>query len=365
MKCGKMLLNVKIGGNEMDVIQKKLFMDINLQDSFFNSLREDYQGFDNWYNRKAKEKQFAYILEDGGIQGFLYIKEENEEDSSIRPKLNCKRRLKVGTFKINAHGTKLGERFIKIIIDEMFKNNFEEVYVTIFQKHKGLINLLQRYGFLYYGEKGKAPKIENVYMKYSNIHKNDILLDYPKIDSINKRKFMLSILPKFHTRMFPDSKLKTEKDHAIKDIPVTNSIEKIYLSGVNLSEYRRGDIVVIYRTCEPGQIAEYTSVATSICVVEEVKNINDFGCYNEFYDYCSKHSVFTDKELQTFWKTKKYPYLIKMLYNIALDRRPIRKKLIEEVGLSRGERWVAVSLTDSQLKKILELGEINESFIID
>ena len=41
-----------------------------------------------------------------------------------------------------------------------------------------------------------------------------------------------------------------------------------------------------------------------------------------------------------FWKFKKYKYLIKMLYNIALNKRPIRKELIEEVGLDRNERII-------------------------
>lgn len=54
-----------------------------------------------------------------------------------------------------------------------------------------------------------------------------------------------------------------------------------------------------------------------------------------------------------------------MLYNIALSKRPIIKKLIEEVGLEGNNPWVALSLTDEQFLKILELGDINDSLIID
>lgn len=32
-----------------------------------------------------------------------------------------------------------------------------------------------------------------------------------------------------------------------------------------------GDIVIIYRTAENGKSAEYSAVATSVCVIEEVK----------------------------------------------------------------------------------------------
>ena len=36
-------------------VKKEYLGNINLQDSFFDVFREDYQGFDNWFNRKADE----------------------------------------------------------------------------------------------------------------------------------------------------------------------------------------------------------------------------------------------------------------------------------------------------------------------
>jgi len=349
----------------MDVIEIKEISNISLEDDFFSSLKIDYPGFDKWFHKKAKEGEKAYILEDEGIQGFLYLKEENNEDTSVTPILSGEKRLKVGTFKINSHGTKLGERFIKIIIDEMYKKRYEETYVTIFKKHESLIGLLERYGFKYYGIKTSEAGIENVYIKSSKKVSGDILLDYPKVDIRDNNKFMLSILPEYHTRMFPNSQLKTEKNHVVEDTSFTNSIEKIYLSGVNLSIYGKGDIVVIYRTSDKGKIAEFSSVATSICVVEEIRHISEFKDYDEFYRYCSKHSVFNEEEIHGFWRSKRFKYLVKMLYNVALNKRVIRKELIEEVGLSRSVRWVAVKLTNENLLKILELGDVDESFIIN
>ncbi|AND85555.1 hypothetical protein GTH52_01110 [Clostridium tyrobutyricum] len=349
----------------MDVIERKKFSEINLEDDFFNSLKDDYPGFDIWFNKKSKKDESAFILDDNGIQGFLYLKEENDDDTSIIPNLRKQRRLKVGTFKINAHGTKLGERFIKIIIDEMFKKSYKEAYVTIFKKHDSLISLLLKYGFEHYGIKNSKAGIEDVYFKYSQKVYEDIFLDYPKINIKNNKKFMLSIFPKYHTRMFPNSQLKTEKDHVVEDTAFTNSIQKIYLSGANLSAYEKGDIIVIYRTADKGKKAEYSSVATSICVINQIKHISEFKDYNEFYKYCAKHSVFDESELKCFWKTKKYKYLVKMLYSIALNKRIIRRKLIEEVGIDREQRWVAVQLSDKKFQKILELGEVDESFIID
>ena len=54
-----------------------------------------------------------------------------------------------------------------------------------------------------------------------------------------------------------------------------------------------------------------------------------------------------------------------MLYNAPLQKRIIRKDLIEQVGLDREDYFGYLGLTDEQFCHILEMGEINESFIIN
>ena len=63
-----------------NAIKKKRLKEINLNDTFFDTLKTDYSGFENWYLKKANNEEEAYVLEDDGIQGFLYLKEEHEED---------------------------------------------------------------------------------------------------------------------------------------------------------------------------------------------------------------------------------------------------------------------------------------------
>jgi hypothetical protein len=125
------------------------------------------------------------------------------------------------------------------------------------------------------------------------------------------------------------------------------------------------DNIIIYRTAEDKKLAEYNSVATSICTVVETKRIESFSDFDEFIEYCGKGVVFGEKELKSFWITKKYPHIIKMLYNFSLNKRIIRQRLIEEVGLERSAYFGFMQLTDSQFNKIMELGETDESFIID
>ena len=89
------------------------FSDINLQDKFFNSLKEDYLEFVDWFAKKSEDLAYLSHNEARQIDGFLYLKREDNVLTDINPELPMKPRLKVGTFKIDAHGTKLGDRFVK------------------------------------------------------------------------------------------------------------------------------------------------------------------------------------------------------------------------------------------------------------
>ena len=44
-----------------DYLSKKLFSDVDLSDEFFDSLRANYRGFDQWFAKKAREGEKAYV----------------------------------------------------------------------------------------------------------------------------------------------------------------------------------------------------------------------------------------------------------------------------------------------------------------
>src|SRR5436190_953555 len=50
---------------------------ISVTDTFFDSFRRDYSGFDNWFNRKADETAYLCSSDNGKIQAFLYLKVED------------------------------------------------------------------------------------------------------------------------------------------------------------------------------------------------------------------------------------------------------------------------------------------------
>lgn len=84
-----------------DAIEKVFFSELNIRDTFFDSLRNDYFDFDDWFYKKASNNEEAYVLRDKGkLLGFLYLKKETEKDESIQPLFHKGKRLKIGTLKL-------------------------------------------------------------------------------------------------------------------------------------------------------------------------------------------------------------------------------------------------------------------------
>ena len=348
-----------------ETISLKRFAEIDLNDTFFDSLKEDYPGFETWFQKKSKDNSKAYVqYTNNNLQAFLYLKNESGEELSdvtpVRPACN---RMKVGTFKIDAHNTKLGERFVKKIMDAALYMKADEIYVTIFPKHEGLIRILQRYGFNEEGKKGE----ELVLVKNMKALTGDIIKDYPLLTTTGKRKFLLSIYPKFHTKMFPDSILRNEegaKYELIRDVAHTNSVHKVYVTSMNdVDKLQKGDLIAIYRTNDGAGPARFRSVITSICQIEEVLTNRSFANLDAFLTYANYYSIFDPNELKQ-WYYKNTCTVLKMTYNIALAKRVTNGYLVDELGLAPSY-WGFFQLTDAQFDAILKKGEVDESVIIN
>ncbi|MGA8028112.1 MAG: PIN domain-containing protein [Bryobacteraceae bacterium] len=138
-------------------VKKTVFGGVDVKAEFFDSFRRDYgaTAFDRWFARKADET--VYVCYEGPrLVAFLYLKVEGPEENyaDIEPRFRPTRRLKIGTFKVEMNGFKLGERFLKIIFDNTLRQSVDEVYVTIFQNtvdQQRLIKLLQDFGFMSMG----------------------------------------------------------------------------------------------------------------------------------------------------------------------------------------------------------------------
>lgn len=356
-------------------VTKKLFGEINLADSFFDSFKEDYAGFDRWFLRKSDETAYVTINR-GNILSFLFLKVEDEREnySDLTPVFTPKKRLKIGTFKVISNGVRLGERFMKIIFDNAIQYKVEEIYVTIFDKReeqKRLINLLEDWGFRLHGTKKTINGSELVYVrdftpKYIS---DNPKLSFPYI-SKNSNVFMIPIYPDYHTELLPDSILTTESPYDfVENQPHRNAISKVYISRSFERNINKGDIIVFYRTAAKDRSAYYSSVITTIAIAEgKITNITD---ENDFILKCRKRSIFTDQELKKYWNwNPRYrPFIINFLYthSFPTGKRINRQRLLElgVISGTKDELRGLKEITKEQFELILQETGTNESIIID
>lgn len=355
--------------SDMD-LEIKRFSELDIQDPFFDSLRASYPEFNAWFNRKAEAGENAYVFFDemGWIIDFLYLKIEEEEVSDVVPALPAKRRLKVGTFKLVSRGTRRGERFMKKIMDRAVAENVDEIYVTIFptEELQYLIHSFERFGFEHIANKPHNGGLsEYVLVKDMHSVKNDIIKDYPFVKRNGVSKHLLSIIPDFHTKLFPDSILTNESYNLVQDISSTNSIYKIYICWMDgVEQLKKGDLLLIYRTSDNKGPAAYRSVATSICTVDEIRTFHDFKDCDAFVNYAKPYSIFDTNDLTRWYRTRSNFVVIRMLYNVAFTRKVIRKTLLEQVGIPAEAYWGFCPLTDQQFEQIIKIGQADERYFI-
>lgn len=355
----------------MDNLIVTPFANIALEDPFFDSLRANYEGFDDWFRRKASAGEVALVYYDGvTLLDFLYLKDENEALPLDGITLPPKKRLKVGTFKIERRGTNRGERFMKRILDVAIIRDISEVYVTMFDDTEELQHLrsfFEQYGFSEVGRKSHANgRSESVLVRDMSVHTGDIVRDYPFVDRTQGKKYLLAIKPDYHTKLFPDSILKTEHYDILQDVSPTNSINKIYICWMRgVDQLKYGYKLIIYRTTDYQGPAHYRSVATSLCTVSEVKTIRDFANIDEFVRYTNRYGIFNETELRRWYHSKPYFVVFKVVYNLAFQKKVIRKELIEQAGLIAEDYWGFMPLTETQFTDILNLGNADGRYIVN
>lgn len=330
---------------------------LNINDHFFDTLREDYGDvdFNKWLTKKAESE--AYVFKNNeGIQGFLYLKTEEKDEnySDFNPPLTPKRRLKVGTFKINSTGIRLGERFLKIIFDNALKQEVDEIYVTMFKDKRkevnGLRSLMEKWGFVEKGTKNNGEIYLVKDMKKYDKTKSP-KFNYPLL----KDNYSISFLPivaRYHTKLFPDLHLKNE-DATFFDSACSYAIEKIYVTAWNNVDLEPGSLLCVYYMADYNK--KYRSSVTGVCILNEVIHVSS---PQELANICKNRSVFTESELKELYFDRKFTTVIKILYLKPFNHKINNYCLCNNnlLGTSCGPRLNS-RLSYEEYYKLIELGE--------
>jgi hypothetical protein len=348
-----------------------LFGDLNVTDSFFDTFRADYPPFNSWFNRKSDETAYVCFADDGSIVAFLYLKREGpgEDYGDIEPAFRRASRLKIGTFKVVSNGFKLGERFLKIVFDNALQYGVDEIYVTAFRRttdQDRLIFLLEEWGFVRWGTKSASNSAaEQVYVRdfRPQVDEHDPRRTFPYVSS-KARKFIVPIYPAYHTELLPDSILNNESPRAfVENRPNRNALSKVYISRSIERGLGPGDIIVFYRTASGTGPAWYTSVATTIGLVQDV--ITGIKDLTTFQQTCRKRSVFSDEELAAHWNynPRNRPFVVNFLFVYSLPRRPNLMELTESKVITNPPRGFE-SISDTSFNKLLEISNADPRFVV-
>lgn len=333
----------------------------DINDKFFDSLREDYGGikFNQWMINKSNEDAYMYKNSKNELKGFLLLKIEGKDEdySDIVPTFKPTKRLKVCTFKIDSTGMRVGERFLKIIFDYALKSKVNEIYVTMFENKrdevKALISLMKKWGFYEWGHKNSNGELVMIKSMDKYFIEKDPKFNYPFIKE-NANYGFLPIQACWHTELFPDSYLKTEDIKLFEEKPCSYATEKIYISGKPNSKLHSGDVLAIYRMHD-GWYKGYKSCVTGYAIIQNIYYPKDF---DEYKKICSNKSVFNDAQLESMYYVENRRTVIDLLFVKSFDSKIILNDLIANsiIDPNRGPR-ISTLMTKEQFEKIIKLGD--------
>jgi GNAT superfamily N-acetyltransferase len=302
------------------VVERKAYQ-INQDDAILTSLRSDYPGFDQWFDKCRRQHRDCWLLEIANqIAGLVIRKDETHLEAGTQhpgPKI-----LKICTFKVHDEfqGEKFGELLLKQVLWFAQRNKYDLTYVTAFPKQAFLIDLLSYYGFretkkMQNGEimlekpimTGNLPPVGANVLDFDREH-------YPRFhDAPLVRKFCVPIQPDYHRRLFPEIAFASDLPLFPREAfgPIIaygqertpgNTIRKVYLCRAKITRLRPGDILFFYMSKD-----DRYALSQSITTVGVVEQVVDVTTTDDLIRHTAKRSVFSAEDLDAMRATRNSP----------------------------------------------------------
>lgn len=333
------------------------FLDTN----FFDSLREGYPGFDDWFASKARDGRKAWVVQSGDntLEALCIFAVQIDEQITSKVKLKG-RALKLCTFKVDrrARGRKIGELFLKAAFQYATKNRCEHIFIHGNEdKHGHLFMLLEDFGFEKVGNHRGESSRDSVYIKlhpsdrpsrgdleafeYYRKYSPHIALD----DEV--RGYIVPIKPAFHERLFPNCPSVPQRPLEFPS-SVSNAIKLAYLCRANTKEMNPGDLLLFYRSCD-------LSALTTIGVVESFSSLNDA---ESIAALVSRRTVYSMGQIESMvngeeiGQTKEVKVILFRTVR-HYEQEVSRQKLIDDEVLSAAPQSIVRIKSADALKRIV------------
>ncbi|MGI8791999.1 MAG: hypothetical protein ACR2H3_02295, partial [Acidimicrobiales bacterium] len=230
-----------------------LAYELDLADPIFDSLREDYSGFDAWLQRARLEHRRGWVIRDhaDGYAGLCLVKpEEDGNDAGLLGKV-----LKISTFKVSERhsGLRYGELLLKTIFGYADANDYVGLYLTTFaQRQPGLLRLVDDFGFTDEGRHGEevilAKRLHPTAEEMERLSPLELHIRFgpPLVKVVDGQTFVVPVEPRFARRLFPE--LPGQLELTATPTPYGNAIKKAYLCHAAIRAIEPGATLLIYRS---------------------------------------------------------------------------------------------------------------------
>ena len=281
---------------------------MNNKDKIFDSLKQDYPDFSNWFQENSQDQTKAWTVQNSNsneLEAVCIYKESKQTDCT---KYNLPRKsLKLATFKVaeSYRGKKLGELMLKQAFLYSVKNNFQACWMTIFSKHQILIDFIKDFGFNEIGTTGikdiETNKEELVFLKtftkpdQCQLKGLEYYIQYsPFYDDKNDiGKYIIPIQQKYYHILFPEQKQQISFPLGENETP-GNTIKKVYLCHSSTRQLNSNDLLFFY-------VSSPIQKMTSLGIIESVFRSKKLS---EIVSYIGKRSVYSFSEIKNMTKKK-------------------------------------------------------------
>ena len=333
-----------------------------LSDSFFDSLRNDYKQFNEWYTKSVDDenKSSYYWVDDGKVIAFLGLKIEYESIKLNDKELPRKRRIKMTTIKSLEQVQSFSQIAIYIATQKAWDLKMGEVYFTINLNSSGnldkekLVDIFRDYGF---SEIGANESKEIVFLKdLKSNRSSDWKKTYPKFPHKENRKWTyLCIKKTYHDNYLQDTKLsRTIQNRDFSRM----AIKKVYIHNQKgIMELSKNDGLLIYRISSMNKT--HKSCVTSYGTI--IENIEIAIFKNDFNRFCKKvrnyHAFEDEKELREWFEKNKYITFFALNKSLG-ENSNINHKTLKKNGFWHFEKYPSENkFDDITVKKILQLSK--------
>lgn len=289
---------------------------IPLEDEIFDSLREGYPDFDQWWTTKCvAAHRKCWIVIDDGLAGIIVRKDETKFDTDA--KFPANKILKICTFKVRPEkrGTKLGELLLKQAFWFAQVNKYDLIYLTTFKDQQALIDLLEYYGF---SQTHTSSNGELTYEKKFSFDQltpaentsafDNARVNYPRFETDEHIKaYGVPIIERYHDQLFPDLKdnaqLELFTDRGFGDAPKRpgNTIRKVYLCRAQANIEEPGSLLFFYKSRSKSPPSQ---AITTVGIFEDMAMAKST---NELRMLAGGRSVYSDSDITEWVATSAKP----------------------------------------------------------